>query len=169
MPADPFGPARLGPVQLRNRVLKAATFEGMSPANVVSGSLVDFHRRFAAGGVAMTTVSYVAVSPDGRGAPNEIYIHDQAADGLARIAAAVHAEGAAISAQLGHAGAIGTIRKRYLGPSRGRTLASQTWWPGSRPATPSRAAAFTAISASRASSRGPAACSTTPDPLHVVS
>lgn len=27
---DPFGPARLGPVSLRNRVLKAATFEGMS-------------------------------------------------------------------------------------------------------------------------------------------
>ena len=123
MQADPFGPARLGRVQLRNRVLKAATFEGMSPANVASGSLIDFHRRFAAGGVAMTTVSYVAVSRDGMGAPNEIYIHEAAADGLARIAAAVHAEGAAISAQLGHAGAVGTIRKRYLGPSATRTIA----------------------------------------------
>jgi len=123
VPADPFGPARLGPIQLRNRVLKAATFEGMSPANVVSGSLIDFHRRFAAGGAAMTTVSYVAVSPDGRGAPNEIYIHEAAADGLAQIADAVHAEGAAISAQLGHAGAVGTIRKRYLGPSATRTIA----------------------------------------------
>ena len=122
-PADPFGPARLGPVQLRNRVLKAATFEGMSPAGVVSSSLVDFHRRMAAGGVAMTTVSYIAVSRDGRGAPNEIYIQDAAADGLARIAREVHAEGAAISAQLGHAGAVGTIRKRYLGPSPGATMA----------------------------------------------
>jgi 2,4-dienoyl-CoA reductase-like NADH-dependent reductase (Old Yellow Enzyme family) len=123
MPANPFVPARLGPVQLRNRVVKAATFEGMSPAGVVSASLIEFHRRIAAGGAGMTTVSYVAVSRDGRGAPNEIYIHDRAADGLARIAAAVHAEGAAISAQLGHAGAVGTIRKRYLGPSPGRTLA----------------------------------------------
>ena len=108
--ADPFGPAKLGPVDLRNRVLKAATFEGMSPGGVVSQSLIDFHRRMAAGGVAMTTVSYVAVSRDGRGAPNEIYIHDRAADGLGRIASAVHAEGAAISAQLGHAGQVGTIR-----------------------------------------------------------
>lgn len=33
---DPFAPARLGPVDLRNRILKAATFEGMSPKNVVS-------------------------------------------------------------------------------------------------------------------------------------
>jgi 2,4-dienoyl-CoA reductase-like NADH-dependent reductase (Old Yellow Enzyme family) len=120
---DPFAPARLGPVNLRNRVLKAATFEGMSPGGVVSENLIEFHRQMAAGGTAMTTVSYVAVSPDGRGAPNEIYIHDRAADGLERIASAVHAEGAAISAQLGHAGAVGTIRKRYLGPSKSRTIA----------------------------------------------
>ena len=122
-PGNPFEPATLGPVRLRNRIIKAATFEGMSPAGLVSDTLVDFHRRIAAGGAAMTTVSYVAVSRDGRGAPNEIYIHDAAADGLARIAAAVHAEGAAISAQLGHAGAVGTIRKRYLGPSATRTVA----------------------------------------------
>src|SRR5215472_2104372 len=121
-PPDPFGPARLGPVELRNRIIKAATFEGMSPDNVVSSPLVEFHRRMAGGGVAMTTVSYIAVSRDGMGAPNEIYIHDAAADGLARIAAAVHAEGAKISAQLGHAGAVGTIRKRYLGPSATRTI-----------------------------------------------
>jgi 2,4-dienoyl-CoA reductase-like NADH-dependent reductase (Old Yellow Enzyme family) len=120
---DPFAPARLGPVILRNRVLKAATFEGMSPGGVVSPDLIDFHRQMAAGGTAMTTVSYVAVSRDGRGAPNEIYIHDRAADGFERIASAVHAEGAAISAQLGHAGAVGTIRKRYLGPSASRTIA----------------------------------------------
>jgi 2,4-dienoyl-CoA reductase-like NADH-dependent reductase (Old Yellow Enzyme family) len=123
MPAEPFAPARLGHVQLRNRIVKAATFEGMSPAGLVSDRLIEFHRRIAAGGVGLTTLSYVAVSPDGRGAPNEIYIHDAAADGLARIAAAVHAEGAAISAQLGHAGPVGTIRKRYLGPSPGRTMA----------------------------------------------
>jgi 2,4-dienoyl-CoA reductase-like NADH-dependent reductase (Old Yellow Enzyme family) len=122
-PRDPFGPARIGPVDLRNRVLKAATFEGMSPDNVVSDALIEFHRRMAAGGVAMTTVSYIAVSRDGMGAPAEIYIHDAAADGLARIADAVHAEGARISAQLGHAGAVGTIRKRYLGPSPTRTIA----------------------------------------------
>jgi len=113
----------LGPVNLRNRVLKAATFEGMSPANIVSASLIEFHRRMAAGGVAMTTVSYIAVSRDGMGAPAEIYIHAAAADGLAAIAQVVHAEGAAISAQLGHAGAVGTIRKRYLGPSATRTIA----------------------------------------------
>ena len=122
-PPDPFAPARLGPIALRNRIVKAATFEGMSPRNVVSDALVEFHRRMAGGGVAMTTVSYVAVSRDGMGAPAEIYIHDAAADGLARIAAAVHAEGARIAAQLGHAGAVGLLPgKRVVGPSPGRTL-----------------------------------------------
>jgi 2,4-dienoyl-CoA reductase-like NADH-dependent reductase (Old Yellow Enzyme family) len=122
MAPEPFAPVSLGPVQLRNRIVKAATFEGMSPAGLVSDNLIEFHRRIAAGGAGLTTVSYVAVSRDGRGAPNEIYIHDAAATGLRRIAAAVHAEGAAISAQLGHAGQVGTIRKRYLGPSPARTM-----------------------------------------------
>lgn len=114
----------LGPVSLRNRVLKAATFEGMSPRNIVTASLIEFHRTMAAGGTAMTTVSYVAVSRDGMGAPAEIFIHDAAAAGLATIAEAVHAEGAKISAQLGHAGAVGLVRgKRVVGPSRTRTIA----------------------------------------------
>jgi len=132
-PPDPFAPARLGQVELRNRVLKSATFEGMSPRNVVSGTLIEFHRRIAAGGVAMTTVAYVAVSRTGMGAPAEIYVHDAAADGLARIAEVVHGEGAAISAQLGHAGAVGMVRgKRVVGPSRTRTIAGTPVQPISR-------------------------------------
>src|SRR5258706_6650117 len=106
---DPFAPARLGPIALRNRVIKAATFEGMSPNNVVTDTLVEFHRQMAAGGVALTTVSYLAVSRDGMGAPAEIYIHAAAAPGLARIAEVVHAEGARISAQLGHTAAVGLL------------------------------------------------------------
>ena len=100
-PPNAFAPARLGPVQLRNRVIKAATFEGMSPNNLVTNSLIEFHRKTAAGGVALSTVSYVAISPNGMGAPNEIYIHDRAADGLAKIADVVHSEGAAIGAAIG--------------------------------------------------------------------
>jgi len=120
---DPFSPARLGPVELRNHVLKAATFEGMSRKNVVSESLVEFHRRMAAGGVAMTTVSYVAVSRNSMGAPAEIYVHDGAAEGLAHIADVVHGEGARIAAQLGHAGAVGVFPgKKVVGPSKARTL-----------------------------------------------
>jgi 2,4-dienoyl-CoA reductase-like NADH-dependent reductase (Old Yellow Enzyme family) len=105
-----FEPATLGPVRLRNRIVKAATFEGMSRRGLVSDALIDFHRAFAAGGVAMTTVAYCAVSPEGRGAPNEIVLREEALPGLARLAEAVHAEGAAVSAQIGHAGPVGNSR-----------------------------------------------------------
>jgi hypothetical protein len=71
---DPFAPARLGPVTLRNRIVKAATFEGMTPEHVVSDRLIEFHRKVAAGGVGMTTIAYCAVSPDGCGAPNEMIL-----------------------------------------------------------------------------------------------
>ena len=66
VPAQVFEPARLGPITLRNRIIKAATFEGVMPDGLVSDKLVDFHRRVAAGGVGMTTVAYLAVSPEGR-------------------------------------------------------------------------------------------------------
>ena len=116
---DPFAPARLGAIALRNRIVKAATFEGLTPENTVSDALIAFHRRLAAGGVGMTTVAFCAVSPDGRGAPHEIIMQDAAVPGLARLADAVHVEGAAVSAQIGHAGAVASAAGiRGLSPSR---------------------------------------------------
>ncbi|MBM4265525.1 MAG: NADH:flavin oxidoreductase [Deltaproteobacteria bacterium] len=116
---DPFTPARLGPVTLRNRFLKAATFEGMAEDNLVSDRLIDFHRAMAAGGVGMTTLAYLAVCEDGQGAPNEIVVRPEAVPGLRRIADAVHAEGARISAQIGHAGPVAAATgRRGLAPSR---------------------------------------------------
>lgn len=116
---DPFSSARLGPVTLRNRFVKAATFEGMARGGVVSDGLVDFHRAFARGGVGMTTLAYCAVSPDGQGAPHEIVVRDEVLPGLRRLTDAVHAEGAAASIQLGHAGPVAASTGRPgLAPSR---------------------------------------------------
>jgi 2,4-dienoyl-CoA reductase-like NADH-dependent reductase (Old Yellow Enzyme family) len=105
-PVDPFAPATLGPLTLRNRVIKAATFEGLTRKHVVNDRLVDFHRAVAAGGVGMTTLAFCAVSDDGCATPNEIVIKPEAVPGLAGLVEAVHAEGAAASVQLGHAGAV---------------------------------------------------------------
>ena len=95
---------------MRNRIIKAATFEGMSRGGAVSDALLDFHQAFAAGGVGLTTLAYCAVSPEGRGTPHEIALGPAARPGLARLANAVHAQGAAISAQIGHAGPAGQRR-----------------------------------------------------------
>ncbi|MDP4962391.1 MAG: NADH:flavin oxidoreductase, partial [Mycobacterium sp.] len=47
---DVFSPAKLGPITLRNRVIKAATFEGRTPDALVTDDLIAFHRTIAAGG-----------------------------------------------------------------------------------------------------------------------
>lgn len=107
---DVFSPAKLGPITLRNRILKAATFEARTPDDVVSDDLISFHRQIAAGGVGMTTVAYTAVSQGGRTNGGQIWMRPAAVPGLQRLADAVHAEGAAISAQIGHAGPVANAR-----------------------------------------------------------
>ena len=69
-----FEPAKLGPLTLRNRIIKAATFEGRTPDALVSDDLIEFHRAVAAGGAAMTTVAYCAVAPEGRTERRQIYM-----------------------------------------------------------------------------------------------
>ncbi|MEN4479660.1 NADH:flavin oxidoreductase [Mycolicibacterium cosmeticum] len=103
---DPFSPARLGPITLRNRVIKAATSEGRSPHGMVTDDLIAFHRSFAEGGVGMTTVAYCCVSPEAASAPGQIVMNVAALLGLRKLTDAVHQAGAAISAQLGHAGVV---------------------------------------------------------------
>lgn len=102
---NPFAPADLGPVRLRNRVIKAATSEGRSPQGLVTDDLIDFHLRFADGGVGMTTVAYCCVSPQGQ-CPGTDCDGLRALPGLQKLTSAVHGAGAAISAQLGHAGVV---------------------------------------------------------------
>jgi 2,4-dienoyl-CoA reductase-like NADH-dependent reductase (Old Yellow Enzyme family) len=111
---DPFAPAALGPVRLRNRVIKAATFEGMSRGGLVSDELIEFHRAVAGGGVGMTTVAYCAVAPEGRTDRHQIHWCDEALPGLRRLTDAVHAEGAAVSAQIGHAGPVADSRSNRM-------------------------------------------------------
>jgi 2,4-dienoyl-CoA reductase-like NADH-dependent reductase (Old Yellow Enzyme family) len=106
---------------LRNRVIKAATFEGATPNGVVTDELVDFHLRPARGGVGMTTVAYCAVSPEGRTDRHQIWLRPEVVPDLSRLTDAVHAEGAAVSAQIGHAGPVANAasnRAPALGPGR---------------------------------------------------
>jgi 2,4-dienoyl-CoA reductase-like NADH-dependent reductase (Old Yellow Enzyme family) len=116
-----FTPAKLGPVTLRNRIIKSATFEGATPNAVVTDDLIKYHRLPAAGGVGMTTVAYCAVSQAGRTEPTQMWMRPEAVPGLQKLTAAVHAEGAAISAQIGHAGPVRYARigkTKALAPGR---------------------------------------------------
>ncbi len=118
---DPFAPAQLGPITLRNRIIKSATFEGRSPGALVSPELIEFHRRHAAGGLGMTTVAYCAVSPEGRTEANQLWFRPEVIPGMRKLTDAVHREGAAVSAQLGHAGPVNNeqlTKLKAISPSR---------------------------------------------------
>lgn len=118
---DAFAPAQLGPVTLRNRTIKAATFEGAAPGGLVSQQLIDYHLVVAEGGVGMTTVAYLASSPEGRTHADQIHWRPEALPGLRRLTDAIHAAGAAVAAQIGHAGPVANSASNGLpsiGPSR---------------------------------------------------
>ncbi len=107
---DVFAPADLGPVQLRNRIVKAATFEGRTPYGLVTDDLIDYHLAPARGGVGLTTVAYLAVAPEGRTQKEVIVVNDESAPGLARLTDAIHQTGAKVAGQLGHAGPVANGR-----------------------------------------------------------
>lgn len=99
-----FTPVTLGPLTLRNRSIRSAAFESMCPGNVPSPQLLAYHRSVAAGGVGMTTVAYAAVTRSGLSFDRQLWMRPEIVPGLRELTDAVHAEGAAVSIQLGHCG-----------------------------------------------------------------
>ncbi len=99
-----FTPLRIGPLTLRNRFIKSATNEGGAKGGVPSKRLVKFHEDIAAGGVALTTLAYCAVAPDGRTFTDQVTLDDSSVPHLRVLTAAVHRHGAAAAAQITHGG-----------------------------------------------------------------
>lgn len=115
-----FTAASLGGLELKNRVIRAGCFEGMSQGGRVTPQLIEHHRRVAAGGVAMTTVAYCAVSEDGRAFEHELWMRKEILPDLRKLTDAVHREGCLASIQLNHSGFFTNrkvIGKRPLGAS----------------------------------------------------
>ncbi len=120
-PSPVFTGASIGSLRLKNRVIRAGCYEGLSREGMITGELVEHHRQLAAGGVAMTTLGYCAVSFDGRGFAHEPWARPDILPGLRRLCDAVHAAGAAASVQLVHCGFFSSpsvIGRRPLGASR---------------------------------------------------
>ncbi|MBP7477910.1 MAG: NADH:flavin oxidoreductase [Chitinophagales bacterium] len=115
-----FQETTIGNVWLKNCFIKTATYEGMHDNGIPNQKLLEHHVNMAKGNVALTTISYGAVSPDGRTFKDQMYIHDTSIIKLNEIASAVHNAGGKISIQLTHCGYFSknTNVKRPLAPSR---------------------------------------------------
>lgn len=120
--ARALSPVTIGRLTLRNRIVKTATYEGMTPHGAPSPALREHHVELARGGVGMTTVAYCAVSRDARTFAEQMWMREEIVPALADLTRAVHAEGAAVSLQLGHCGYFSRNTelpgRRSLGPSR---------------------------------------------------
>jgi 2,4-dienoyl-CoA reductase-like NADH-dependent reductase (Old Yellow Enzyme family) len=110
----------LGRTQLKNAFIKSATFEGMYKEGIPTQGLIDHHVAMAKGDVAMTTVSYGAVSPDGRTFDSQMYIHEGSLEKLKLLASEVHKAGGKVSMQLTHCGYFSKNKafRKPLAPSR---------------------------------------------------
>lgn len=120
--SSPFDPIQIGALSLRNRFIKSGANEAMSKEGKPTHALVKHHRDLAAGGVAMTTVAYMAVSKIGRTLPNQIWLRPDILDDLKILTSAVHGEGGAISAQITHGGSFVTgmhVNQRLMSTSSG--------------------------------------------------
>lgn len=128
-----FTPCRIGPVELRNRTIRAAAFEGMCPGNKPSKALFDYHTAVARGGVGMTTVAYAAVCRSGLSFDTQLWMREEIVPELKQLTDSVHAAGAKASIQLGHCGNMSHRRIcgcRPVGASSGFNLYSPTFVHG---------------------------------------
>ena len=130
-----FTPVKIGPVTLRNRVIRSAAFENMAYGNRPSQDLYDYHTAVSRGGVGMTTLAYASVSRSGLSFDGQLWMREEIVPDLRKITDAVHAEGAKVSIQLGHCGNMthrSTCGCTPVGASSGFNLYSPTFVRGLR-------------------------------------
>jgi len=120
-----FSPATLGKMPLKNRILKAATYEGKTPDGIPGELLLNFHKEVVEGGTAMTTIGYCTTESDGRINDQMMWMHEGIRDRLVHMNGELKkaAPDVKISGQMTHCGNFSKNRKmqrlkRPLGPSR---------------------------------------------------
>jgi 2,4-dienoyl-CoA reductase-like NADH-dependent reductase (Old Yellow Enzyme family) len=101
-----FEATTLGGIEVRNRLVRSATWDGRADAQGrVTGRMIDLYREVAEGGVGVVISGYAFVRPDGRQWPTQLGAHDdEAIPGLAELARAVHGGGGRLVGQIVHCG-----------------------------------------------------------------
>ncbi len=108
--SGPFSPFTIGNLTLRNRFLKSATSEGMTPGGKPTDQLLEWHKRIAHGGVGMTTLAYCSPNFEGRTFSDQLVLTETVLPFLRKFTRAIHLEGSAVSIQLAHCGFFSKIR-----------------------------------------------------------
>jgi len=71
-----FTPKKIGNIELQNRFVHSATYEGMAKeTGEVSDELIKRYEKLAKGGVGLIITGYMYVHPTGRAFPHQTGIH----------------------------------------------------------------------------------------------
>ena len=101
-----FTPAKIGKLELPNRIMRSATAERMADeAGYPRQQYYDFYQELAAGGVGLIITGHMYVHPSGKCHPEMTGVYEDAQiPGLAKLADIIHAEGGKVVAQINHGG-----------------------------------------------------------------
>ncbi|MCO5387214.1 MAG: FAD-dependent oxidoreductase [Desulfosporosinus sp.] len=99
-----FSPAKIGTLQLRNRLVMTPMHLGYSPKGEVNDQLIEFYRARARGGVGLIIVGGCGIDRIGNAFGMTQIDDDRYIPGLRQLVDAVHTEGAKIVPQLYQAG-----------------------------------------------------------------
>jgi 2,4-dienoyl-CoA reductase-like NADH-dependent reductase (Old Yellow Enzyme family) len=124
-----FTPYKIGPIELRNRTIRSAAFEGMGKDNGPTQMLHDYHESVARGGVGMTTLAYAGICHSALSFKTQLWLRPEIVGDLRKITDAIHSHGAKASIQIGHCGNMthrSTAGCTPVGASTGFNLYSPT-------------------------------------------
>jgi 2,4-dienoyl-CoA reductase-like NADH-dependent reductase (Old Yellow Enzyme family) len=101
-----FQAIEINGMQLRNRFVRSATWEGMAAEDgTITPRLTELMADLAAGGVGMIITSHAYVSPEGQAGPWQLGVYkDQQVEALRKTTQAVHRHNGCIVLQMAHAG-----------------------------------------------------------------
>jgi 2,4-dienoyl-CoA reductase-like NADH-dependent reductase (Old Yellow Enzyme family) len=109
---NPFSPYKIGKLQLSNRFMRSATFDGTADeTGAVTDASVDIFRRLGTSGIGLIVTGHAFITEAGQAGPGQYGIHkDEMIPGLSKLVKVVHGEGGKIAVQIAHAG----INSSYL-------------------------------------------------------
>ena len=101
-----FSPGKIGNVQIKNRIVRSATYEGMVNHGYVSEELINLYTELARGGSGLIITGALAVDETAAASPTQPFIYnDEYIEGQKKLVKAVHDESdVKIAAQIVHPG-----------------------------------------------------------------
>ena len=116
-----FSPKKIGNIQIKNRIVRSATFERKAEKyGQVSRELIEHYKELAQGGSGLIITGFTAIDPSGTASPSQACLYDDSfIPGQKRLVNAVHDfSDVKIAVQIAHTGRQGVHPKYHpIAPS----------------------------------------------------